>query len=159
MLAVERALHEDGRGVVLSRDQVAADVDAQAARVAPWVAATEAGTGSVAIVAEVDGRVAASATLDRLRPGLVRHVGVLAVGVAPGYQRLGLGRALLGALIDHARRVGLVRLELYVRADNDRARALYASFGFELEGVRRKFVRLPDGSWVDDHVMGLLLIP
>lgn len=33
-------------------------------------------------------------------------------------------------LIDHARSCGLVRLGLYVREDNARARALYESLGF-----------------------------
>jgi putative acetyltransferase len=160
MFDVERALHEDGRGMVLSPEQAPPDVDAELARIAPWVAVNEADTGSVALVAEVRApspRIIGSATIDRLRPAYCRHVGVLALGVEPAHQALGAGRALMEALIEHARASGLLRVELYVRADNDRARALYESLGFVLEGVRRRFVRLPDGTFVDDHVMGALV--
>ena len=160
MLRIERALHADGRGMVRPLAETPRDVDEQAARMAPWIAVTEADTGSVALVAEVlePARVlAGSATLDRLVPGFLRHVGVVAIGIDPAHQHRGAGRALVEALIAHARAHGLARLELYVRADNPRAIALYRSLGFEHEGTRRRFVRLPDGTYVDDWVMGLLL--
>jgi ribosomal protein S18 acetylase RimI-like enzyme len=47
---------------------------------------------------------------------------------------------------------GIERLELYVRRDNDRARALYQSEGFTEESTRARFVRLPGGKYVDDLV-------
>lgn len=50
-------------------------------------------------------------------------------------------------------RRGLHRLELYVRSDNERALGLYLSLGFETESVRRDFVRLDDGSFLDDLCM------
>ena len=146
--------------MVRSLEQTSTSVDAEAARIAPWIAVTEADTGSVALVAEVlePGRaLAGSATLDRLLPAFLRHVGVAAVGIAPAHQGLGAGRALMEALIAHARATGLERVELYVRTDNPRAIALYRSLGFEHEGTRRRFVRLPDGTYVDDHVMALLI--
>jgi putative acetyltransferase len=62
-------------------------------------------------------------------------------------------------LIDHARAHGLIRIELYTRDDNMRGRALYESLGFVLEGVRRKFVRLEDGTFVDDLTMVRFLTP
>jgi putative acetyltransferase len=160
MLRVERALHADGRGMVRSLGQTSADVDSEASRIAPWVAVTEAETGSIAVVAEVlepTPELAGSATLDRLLPALLRHVGVAAVGIAPAHQGLGAGRALMQALIAHARAIGLHRLELYVRTDNPRAIALYRSLGFEHEGTRRHFVKLADGTHVDDYVMALLI--
>jgi ribosomal protein S18 acetylase RimI-like enzyme len=42
--------------------------------------------------------------------------------------------------------------ELYTRQDNDRARALYESEGFVIESTRARFIRLPDGRYVDDLV-------
>ena len=42
----------------------------------------------------------------------------------------GAGRALLGAVEAHAREHGCCKLTLEVQHDNERARALYASFGF-----------------------------
>ena len=50
-----------------------------------------------------------------------------------------------------------MRVELYTRADNARAIALYHALGFTTEGVRRRFVRRDDGTLIDDLVMGLLM--
>jgi ribosomal protein S18 acetylase RimI-like enzyme len=105
------------------------------------------------LVAESDGVIVGSGDLRQLSPARCAHVGVLAVGVHPEHQRRGIGRALVSALIEHARAAGLLRLELYVRADNPRAIALYRSLGFEHEGTRARFVRLPDGTFVDDWIM------
>jgi ribosomal-protein-alanine N-acetyltransferase len=62
----------------------------------------------------------------------------------------GAGTALLTALLDQARRRGLLRVELEVRADNPRARRLYERFGFAAVRVRRGYYQ-PSG--VDAIVM------
>ena len=79
---------------------------------------------------------------------------MLSLGVHPRAQGRGVGRALLARLLELCDADSqLTRLELYVRADNERAQRLYASLGFEQEGVRRRFVRLEDGRYVDDWIM------
>jgi putative acetyltransferase len=83
----------------------------------------------------------------------VRHVATLGVGVHPAYQGIGLGRAMMEAAVAWAEDVGVERLELAVRADNDRAIALYESMGFVRESLRKRFVKLVDGTYVDDWVM------
>jgi putative acetyltransferase len=99
----------------------------------------------------------------RFKLRMLRHVGVLGLGVHPAAQGLGVGRALLEQLLGWARAHrdadgGRVeRVELYTRADNARAIALYRSVGFTLEGTRRGFVRRQDGALIDDLVMGMLL--
>ena len=97
----------------------------------------------------------------RLPFRMLRHVGVLALGVHPLAQRIGVGRALLAALLDWARSNEeggrVLRVELYTRADNMGAISLYRAMGFTVEGTRRSFHRLGDGTFVDDILMGLLL--
>ena len=44
-----------------------------------------------------------------------------------------------------------------VLSDNQRALNLYESLSFVREGVRKRFVRRPDGREVDDILMSLLL--
>jgi ribosomal-protein-alanine acetyltransferase len=78
------------------------------------------------------------------------------IAVDPGRRGAGLGRALMHALIDEARRRGAAELFLEVRADNPVARSLYDSLGFAEIGVRRGYYQ-PDG--VDAIVMRLEVPP
>lgn len=69
----------------------------------------------------------------------------------------GLGRALLRALVDHARTVeGLDRLELGVEATNTAARALYHAFGFVTYGVQPDAYRAGGRSF-DAELMSMAL--
>jgi tRNA threonylcarbamoyl adenosine modification protein YeaZ/ribosomal-protein-alanine acetyltransferase len=61
------------------------------------------------------------------------------IGVDPAYQGRGIGRRLLGELLDFAAG-GVVHLE--VRTDNTAAIALYRSVGFVEVGVRRRYYRV-----------------
>jgi GNAT superfamily N-acetyltransferase len=58
-------------------------------------------------------------------------VNVHDLAVLPEYRGRGVGRALLGAVEDHARRLGCCKLTLEVQDDNSPARTLYRRFGFE----------------------------
>ncbi len=58
------------------------------------------------------------------------------IAVAPERWGKGIGRALLTALLDEARRRGITAMFLEVRSDNPRARDLYQKFGFVEVGVR-----------------------
>ena len=53
------------------------------------------------------------------------------LAVLPGYRGCGVGRALLGAVEEHARRRGCCKLTLEVQDDNAPARTLYQRFGFD----------------------------
>lgn len=64
---------------------------------------------------------------------------VQTIAVATRAQGSGLGRALLGDLVDEARRRGCTQLLLEVREDNSAALALYARAGFERQGHRRDY--------------------
>jgi ribosomal protein S18 acetylase RimI-like enzyme len=81
---------------------------------------------------------------------------VAGLGVAADRQGLGLGRRLMSAAADEARARGARRLTLHVLGRNDRARALYSSLGFVVEGVLREEFLL-DGEYVDDVLMALRL--
>lgn len=61
------------------------------------------------------------------------------IGVRPDYQRTGLGRRLLDALVAETRRRGCREVFLEVRAENQAAIALYERAGFEMTGRRRGY--------------------
>ena len=85
------------------------------------------------------------------------HFGTLGIGLRAPYRGAGLGRRLLGAALEAAWAAGFERIELWVRAPNLPAIALYRSFGFVEEGRRRDAVRLDAGS--EDEIMMALLAP
>ncbi|WP_051581473.1 ribosomal protein S18-alanine N-acetyltransferase [Pseudonocardia acaciae] len=66
------------------------------------------------------------------------------IGVHPDYRRLGVGRRLLAALLDHADALRAT-VFLEVRTDNEAAFGLYRSTGFEPLGVRRNYYQ-PSGA-------------
>lgn len=71
-------------------------------------------------------------------------VQVMTIGVAGDAQGRGIGGMLLGALLDHARRIGATSAFLEVRVDNTPALALYERFGFERIGRRRRYYQPED---------------
>ena len=76
--------------------------------------------------------------------------------VAEEARGAGVGRALLRAAQDEARRRGARRITLRVLGHNTPARGLYESEGFVVEGVQPEEF-LIEGEYVDDVLMGRFL--
>ena len=74
----------------------------------------------------------------------VDEVHLLNITVAPLYQRQGWARVMLDGLAIWARGQGAVWLWLEVRASNQRAKAVYETYGFTTVGLRRDYY--PAGS-------------
>lgn len=68
----------------------------------------------------------------------------------------GLGSYAVSEMLRHAfEDLNLVRVELNVLEDNERAQHLYSKFGFKVEGTRRQ-AAYKNGSYQNMLVMGLL---
>ena len=65
------------------------------------------------------------------------------IAVRPDMRRQGLGRAVIEALIEQAREVGVTDVYLEVRISNQAAISLYRSLGFTIVGTRKDFYKLP----------------
>ena len=112
---------------------------------------------SCRLVAVAGEEIIGMAGLHLQQPSLRRsHVRGLGIGISPGWQGRGLGRALMIRLLDWSDLwAGVLRIELWVHADNDAAIALYRSLGFAEEG-RHKAYALKNGRYVDSLSMARL---
>jgi ribosomal protein S18 acetylase RimI-like enzyme len=106
------------------------------------------------LVAEVEGRVAGYAIVRQVLP-IPSHAHVLDINglaVDPEVQGRGVGRALVEACVARAQQQKARKLNLRVLGSNQRARRLYESCGFQVEGLLRGEFLL-EGRYVDDVFM------
>jgi len=108
------------------------------------------------LVAVAGEEIVGSAGL-HVSPALRRmHVRSLGLCVATAWQGRGVGRRLLERALHWADNwAGVLRVELNVHIDNDRAISLYRSMGFVEEG-RHKAYSLMNGRYVDSLSMARL---
>ncbi len=84
----------------------------------------------------------------------------LTIAVHEGAQEKGIGKAMLGHLIEWSRKTTSVeKIELHVRSSNKRAMSLYQKFGFKEEGRWKRRVKIKEGQYLDDVLMGLWVGP
>jgi putative acetyltransferase len=109
------------------------------------------------LVAEIDGKVIGNAGLHAVGPSpRRRHAGHVGMAVHDGWQRRGVGAALMKALLELADNwLQYTRLELTVYVDNAGAIALYKKFGFEIEGTLKQYA-MRDGILADVYTMARL---
>ena len=135
--------------VALARKMTAADVDAVAALeaatfTAPWKPDTfqsllDRSGAELWVLDDPDAGVVAYAVV-----WCILDQGELAnIAVAESHRGKGLGRYLLGKVLDVARERGVQSLYLEVRVSNEGAIELYRSFAFTQVGVRKKYYDKP----------------
>ena len=108
-----------------------------------------------AFVAEIDGKVVGTINLKAGKAG-ESHIGELILAVHELYQGQSIGKMLMITVIDLADNwLNLLRLELIVYIDNERAINLFKRFDFEIEG-RKRCAAFRGGSYIDSYLMGRL---
>jgi ribosomal protein S18 acetylase RimI-like enzyme len=109
------------------------------------LATVRSGDGALAF-ALVDGRAEATGLWRRRAGAVFAHSATVEKVMAhPSARGLGLGKLVVGSLIDNARERGLETLDLGVRGNNHGAMELYEDLGF------REWGRLPDVIEVGDE--------
>ena len=106
------------------------------------------------LLAILDGEVAGNAGLMQPNNSPRRsHAMHLGIGVREKFQGRGVGSALMEALVGIADNwLNVIRIELTVFTDNERAIALYRRHGFEIEGTHRAYA-LRAGKYADTYSM------
>lgn len=108
---------------------------------------------SLYLVALVDSVLAGYLELNRMQAKKLEHSALLTVAIAPDFRRQGLGRRLLHKAYHWCEKVGVLRMELEVRAKNKAAIFLYEDEGFVLEGRKQQHVRLNKREFEDTLLM------
>lgn len=122
-----------------------------------WWAEHEADPTTPVLVADANGTVAGFSCLSWYRPKRgYRFTREDTIYVHPDWQGRGLGRALLSALIERARELGLHVLLAVIEATNEPSIRLHASLGFEVVGTERE-TGFKFGRWLDATTMQLTL--
>ena len=80
-------------------------------------------------------------------------------GVIPAWRRAGVGRALLGVLLDSARAAGLGDVRLEVASANTAARRLYETAGFAVTRTLRNYAARAGALRLGDAVPGISVTP
>jgi putative acetyltransferase len=127
-------------------------------RIAQRITALDRADNGRFLVAEADGRLVGHGMLDPMPFANIRHVVHLTLVAHVGWQGKGVGRALLGSLIEWAKAAPAVeKIELHTRASNARAHALYRAMGFTEMGRWRRRHKLGPGHYVDEIAMELFV--
>jgi len=70
---------------------------------------------------------------------ITKEAHITNLAVHPAFQRRKIGERLLFAAMRRARRLGIERATLEVRASNEPAKKLYEKYGFQLVALRKKY--------------------
>lgn len=130
---IRRALPEDHAAVAheladyLSFIGDALDADGLDHDIAHWQEAYDGRTGVLLLVADPAGEVVGTAAVRLLEPGLGE---LKRMWLRPSRQGRGLGRRLMDACLDEARRLGCRALRLDTQAKLEAAVHLYRAYGF-----------------------------
>ncbi len=91
------------------------------------------------------------------RQKIKHRANIFAMYVTPDYRKLGVGKKLMVAAIDEAKKLDEIeQIYLTVNGSNEPAKRLYLSLGFKTYGVDKRALRLAD-QYFDEELMVLPL--
>lgn len=150
LAAVRAVIAEPVRTLIVQEEEVWTETEALEQLVQPW------SSDGARLVAVLDHEIVGAITIHRARRRAVRHVAGFGIFLVERARGLGLGRALLETLEIWAHEVGVERIQMEVFAHNTRAKRLYESMGYEVEGLARGQIRFPERT-VDEYLMAKAL--
>ena len=105
------------------------------------------------IVAVIDGEIAGNCQLNIKRRMKICHRGSVAIVIIEKYWNKGIGSAMFREMIEYAKAMGCIQLELEFIEGNNRAKALYEKFGFNVFAERERAIKLKDGTFLSEFLM------
>ena len=108
---------------------------------------------SLILLGFLNGRYVGNCSLMGNGPLRYRHRVSMRIALYQEFTGLGIGRAMIGALLKIAGEKGFEQVELEVVKDNERAIRLYREMGFEICGTFPNNMKYKDGSYADAYYM------
>lgn len=156
MLEFVRAAHATTEQVATQPDELPATVDDEA----KVLRDIHENPGSLMLIGIIDGRIVGGCGFFVGNRRRLAHAGTIGISIATEWRGRGIGRLLMLAMIDWARRHPTIeKVCLSVFNTNDVGQALYKSLGFVEEGLRPGQAKLSDDRYVDEIFMGLWVKP
>lgn len=118
------------------------------------------------LLALVDGRIIADATLHQQLGGWKRHIGRVSVLVLPEYRGRGLARALVNEIMQLSRNLGMERIEAEFIGEQEAAIKMFALLGFsnllrlddyvkDMQAISHDYVLMGANLKVDEEYAGM----
>lgn len=118
-----------------------------------WVQNLRESPNILAIACFIDSKLAGNCEIS-FKPGIkMGHRATVAIAILQEYWGLGIGSAMFEEMIAAAKEHGTMIMELEFIEGNDRARALYEKFGFEIVGKKPNAIRQRDGRLLSEFMM------
>lgn len=121
---------------------------------AQWIEQNNSSEHSVALVCEVNGKIAGNCNVSRAPWLKIRHRASVAIALLSEFWGQGIGTKMFEEMIRIAESwEDVSQMELEFVEGNGRARGLYEKMGFRITGVRPNAIRLKDGSLRNEYLM------
>jgi len=107
-----------------------------------WVNSFIINDNSLLLVAEYEGKIIGNIDLTRSRRKIMEHTAVIGIGMLQEWQNIGLGTALLSAIIEWAKNNPILELIwLQVYTENESGLNLYRKMEFVENGIIQNFFK------------------
>lgn len=121
---------------------------------ASWIESARNSATAMMIACYLDGEVVGNCEINFMRLIKTAHRASVHIAIHQEYWGLGIGSAMFAELISAAKANPSTEiLELEFIEGNDRARALYEKYGFEIVGERPNAFKYKDGSFRKEFFM------
>ncbi|MEN8904461.1 MAG: GNAT family protein [Clostridiales bacterium] len=108
------------------------------------------------LIAILDKKIVSTSTLMGFNKKRIAHRGRIAISVQKEYWNKGIGTKMMTRIIEYAKKVGIIVIELEVKTDNINVITLYEKLGFVKIGIYKKYFKI-NNKYFDSYLMNLYL--